>query len=378
MKLLNRELLQANIEKIAEYDFKNQKIFGCSYAVLQEDQVVFQKHFGFMFPQGEIPVSDDTVFRLASMTKPITAVAALILIDRGQLALSDHVCKYLPEFENIHIIQADEKGMQDFGRPKRQPTVCNLLTHTSGIGSNLIKLKKMSAEDKSTIDKTIAFLVRSGLDFEPFTHQQYSATGAFDVLVKIIENCTKTDYETFLKKEVFEPCGMKNTTFMPTGKQWDKMIGMHNKIDGRSITASRKEGCVFEDYPSTHFLGGAGLVSTLADYLKFSKMLLDGGQTSERRLLSDEAFRLLHTPFVPKDIMPLPESWGLGVRVVVDRSYGDLPVGAFGWSGAYGTHFWVDPENRIAAVYMKNSLIDGGSGNESARNFEKAVNSSFK
>jgi CubicO group peptidase (beta-lactamase class C family) len=135
--------------------------------------------------------------------------------------------------------------------------------------------------------------------------------------------------------------------------------------------------CVFSDFPCTHYLGGAGLVSTLYDYSNFAKMLLNKGRTEKKRIISENTFKLLHTPFVSEDIMPGNERWGLGVRVIVSENYENLPVDAFGWSGAYGTHFWIDQQNNIAAIYMKNSLFDGGAGNESARNFEKAVRESF-
>ena len=137
------------------------------------------------------------------------------------------------------------------------------------------------------------------------------------------------------------------------------------------------EGCVFENYPCTHYLGGAGLVSSLSDYGSFAKMLLNQGETENGRILKSSTFNQLCTPQVSKEIMPWQERWGLGVRVITEDSYPHLPKGTFGWSGAYGSHFWIDPINKIAAVFMKNSKYDGGAGNQSARNFEEAVYSSF-
>jgi CubicO group peptidase (beta-lactamase class C family) len=124
-------------------------------------------------------------------------------------------------------------------------------------------------------------------------------------------------------------------------------------------------------------LGGAGLVSTLRDYSKFAKLLLNKGKIGDIPLISEETFNLLCTPQVSQGIMPGNARWGLGVRVITDESYPYLPVGSFGWSGAYGSHFWIDPVHKIFAVYMKNSKIDGGAGNESAVKLEKAVYSSF-
>ena len=152
---------------------------------------------------------------------------------------------------------------------------------------------------------------------------------------------------------------------------------MHAKIDNENASFKMKEGCIFEDFPWTLYLGGAGLVSSLQDYCNFAKMLLNKGKTDKGQLISEKTFNSLCTPQVSEDIMPENERWGLGVRVITDESYPYLPKGTFGWSGAYGSHFWIDPINRIFAVYMKNSKYDGGGGNQSAVNFERAVYASF-
>lgn len=378
MNKLNIELLKTNIEKIAQYDFDNHKVFGSAYCVIQNNEIIYENYFGNISADSNSPVTENTMFRLASMTKPITAVATLILIERGLLSLSDKVADYLPEFKDIHVLQITESNkLLDCGKVRNDITIRHLLTHTSGIGSNEFKYKKMTEEDKKTIDNSIGFHSKMGLDFEPESKQQYSGTGAFDVLTKIIEIIVQKDYQSFLKEEIFNPCDMVNTTFVPTQKQWGQIIAMHNKVDDKNQVAQMKENCVFVDYPCTHYLGGAGLVSTLEDYAKFTKMLLNKGQTPKKQILNEKTFQLLHTPFVSKEIMPGNERWGLGVRVIVSEDYKTLPVGTFGWSGAYGSHFWIDPKNKIAAVFMKNSLFDGGAGNESARNFEKAVNNSF-
>lgn len=374
MNKLNKELLKTNIEKVALYDFENNKVFGSAYCVIQGQDEIYKKCFGTVSVDNAEPVTENTIFRLASMTKPVTAVATLILVERGLLSLSDEVSEYLPEFKDVHVTQITESGcLIDLGRAQNEITICDLLTHTSGIGSEPLKEAKITAEERKSLDTTVEFYSRIGLDFEPGTKQQYSGMGAFDVLVNIIEKVTKTDYQEFLTKEIFEPCGMSNTAFILTQEQWEKTIAMHNRVDGKNCVEKMIENCVFSAFPCTHYLGGAGLVSTLADYSRFAKMLLNKGKTPTKQIICEDTFRLLHTPFVSEDIMPGSERWGLGVRVIVSEDYENLPVGAFGWSGAFGTHFWIDPVNNIAAVYMKNSLFDGGAGNESARNFEKAV-----
>lgn len=377
VKKLNIALLKRNIEQAAQYDLDNHKVFGSAYCVIQDDSVIYENYFGNTSAAKTKPVTNNTIFRLASLTKPITAIAVLILVERGMLSLSDHVSDYLPDFKEIHITQiTDTNEIIDLGKAKNDITICHLLTHTSGFGSNAKKSKAMTDEDKESIDNTIDFYFKAGLDFEPGTKSQYSGTGAFDVLVKIVEKITKTDYLSFLQKEIFSPCEMVNTTFVPTPKQWGQMIAMHNRVDGQNCDTQMKDNCIFEDHPCSHYLGGAGLVSTLEDYSKFAKMLLNKGKTPKKQILEPETFKLLHTAFAPR--RSINENWGLGVRVVVKEEYKILPAGAFGWSGAYGSHFWIDPTNKIAAVFMKNSFVDGGAGNESARNFEKAVNDSFK
>lgn len=373
IKRLDMISLSQNIDEIAQYDLSNNKVFGAAYYVYQDGEE-FEKCYGTTSLNSDTPITNSTIFRLASMTKPITTVAALILVERGMLSLDDTVDMYIPEFRYIKII--DSAGNESV--PEKLPTVRNILNHTSGIASEPNKLQSMTASDKRTLDASIAFYIKNGLDFEPGSQQCYSGYSSFDVLTKIIEIASATEISYFIQKEIFEPCGMLDTTFMPTSEQQERMVDMHNRTsNGENAVSQIPAGYVFEDFPTTHYLGGAGLVSTLSDYSKFAKMLLNKGKTDTQTILNEETFNLLCTPQVSDSIMPNSERWGLGVRVITEDSYPYLPVGSFGWSGAYGTHFWIDPENKIFAVYMKNSKIDGGAANESAVNFEKAVYSSF-
>ena len=379
MNKLNKELLKRNIDKAAQYDFDNQKVFGSAYCVMQEDEIVYEKCYGITALDTQEPVTNKTIFRLASMTKPITAIAALILVDRGLLSLSDKVTDYLPEFKDIHITEFSKDGeLIDLGKAENDITILHLLAHSSGIGSIMMsKSSRMTAEDKKSVENTVQFFANIGLDYEPGTKQYYSGIAAFDVLVKIIEQITKTDYLKFLQQEIFEPCDMVDTTFIPTQSQWDRIIAMHDRVDGKNSVARMNENCVHRDFPCTHYLGGGGLISTLSDYKKFAKMLLNNGKTPKKQIISEKTFKLLHTAYFP---MRTNENvhWGLGVRVVTNEGYERLPVGAYGWSGAYGSHFWIDPANKVVAIFMKNSQVDGGSRSESGRNFEIAVNDSFE
>ena len=169
---------------------------------------------------------------------------------------------------------------------------------------------------------------------------------------------------------------MKDTTFVPSEEQWARMIKMHDLVDGKAVEGFIPKGYVSRDIPCTNYLGGGGLVSTLGDYWNFAEMLLGGGVFKGRRVISEESVRALSSPQIPEELQPGVARWGLAMRVVVGEHR--RPVGSYGWSGAYGTHFWVDPENKITAVYMKNSFYDGGSGAKTSAEFEKDVYASFE
>lgn len=369
MKNFDVGLLSENIDRIAEYDFERNKNFGAAYCVYQEGKFRLEKYYGSRSAYKNEPVKDTTIFRLASMTKPITAFAALILVDRGLLSLDDTVDKFIPEFKDIMIID----GTDDIRKPVHMPTVRNILSHSSGIASYYDALNDMTDLDRASLDNSVAYYLKKGLYYEPGTRQMYSGSGSFDVLTKIIETVSGTDGFSFVKNEILDPCEMYNTTISPTLRQKERIIKMHCIQDGKNAEKEMNDNCVFENFPNTHYLGGAGLASDMRDYCRFAEMLLNQGKTGDKALVSEETFVQYRTPQVPCSIMGGLHRWGLGVRVVTKEEYPYLPTGSFGWSGAYGTHFWVDPKNRLYAVYMKNSTVDGGAGNESAVNFERAV-----
>ncbi len=370
---VNKAFLSEDIRKRAEHDIAQGNIGGASVLVKQNGKVMYKGCFG--------NASEDSVYRIASMTKPVTAAAILILVSRGQLGLDDPIEKYLPQFADMDIVSLDENGnIVSNVKAETKVTVRSLLTHTSGIGCGEVwerQSAQMTDDVKASLRDSVDFYAKSGLAFEPSTSQLYSATAAFDILALMIESITGMDYNDFLREEIFEPCEMTNTTFVPLDEQWEKLIEMHDKVDGCSCTGSTIDGCVFEDYPCTHYLGGAGLISTVEDYSNFAQMLLNKGRTAKKQLVPSELIDEMTKANVPESVMPGSCQWGLGVRVITGEDYKLLPVNSFGWSGAYGTHFFVDPENRITAVYMKNSRYDGGSDAVTGKNFELDVHNSL-
>ena len=366
MKIIDRSELRRRIEERSMDDISSGRVGGIALAVRQSGELLYENTFG--------AAKKDSLFRIASMTKPITATAALILMEKGLLSLDDPIEKYFPCWGERPIVKMDGDKLVTTGTASVKPTVLNILNHTSGIGGGeigVVQHEAMSKEEKADLYKAVEYYARAGIQFEPGTEALYSGTASFSVLTAIIEKITDMKYGDFLKKNIFDPLGMTDTSFEPN---WERVIGMHNYVDGKSVKGDTNEGCVFADFPISHQLGGAGLVSTVDDYCKFAEMLLNGGNG----IISPESVKLMSTPSVPYSVQKRNKRWGLSVKVVSDESYQSLPVGAFGWSGAYGTHFWVDPENKITAVYMKNSLYDGGGDAITAKNFEWDVTLSMK
>ena len=344
----------------------------------QDGQTVYQDCFGD--ERIGIQVSEHMLFRLASMTKPITAAAILLLIDRGALELDTPVSKWIPEFGQMNVGQVCQDKIEIISPAKTSITIRHLLSHSSGLGSGTVGdflQESFPVCERKNLEQMVNFYTENPLDFEPFTNQAYSALHAFDVLARIVEIVSGMPYDVFLEKEIFSPLGMVDTTFSPTEEQWKRMIPMHSYENGVGRTEKFPENSVFESIPTICFCGGAGLASTLQDYKKFAAMLLNYGRIEGQQLISEKMIREMATPQLPPAIMSGQEVWGLGVRVIKEEAYADLPCGAFGWSGAYGTHFWVDPVNRITAVYLKNSRYDGGSGAKTARRFEQDVNAAL-
>ena len=381
MKKIDPSLLESLLTSRMSRDLAEHNLSGASLIVLQNGAPVFRGHFGTTGPDTDTPIGESTLYRLASMTKPVTAVGILTLYDRSLIDLYDPVERYLPEYADPWLAEVKDGEIRSVRPLTVKPTILHLLTHTSGLlGGELTGAcwPHRVGEINRTLENAVRWYAEMGFGFEPFSRTEYSGEAAFDVLARIVEIAADMPYADYLKQAVFDPCGMADATFSPTEDQWSRMAAMHDKKDGQSVAVALPAGCVFGITPVTHPLGGAGLASTLADYAAFGEMLCRGGVIGGNRVLSELAVRLMSVPHVPKSIMPGPVQWGLGVRVITGEDYPyRLSVGAFGWSGAYGTHFWIDPANGITAVYLKNTVNDGGSDCLTGKNFERDVMASL-
>lgn len=365
---LDTRLLEYHISKRIHCDVDARRVCGAAVAVLQRGELLYRANFGRQHPEKETPLRPDAVFRIASMTKPITAVAVLQLVQQGKLGLQDEVAKYLPQYQQIPMAGGGCNTV-----PMR---IWHLLTHTSGmegVPSYKDITHHMLPEDNKNTAAAADFYATLPLPYEPGTYRRYSGRAAFDLLGRIVELASGVEFAEYLRQNIFQPCGMVDTTFAPSPAQWERMVGLHDYIGRCSLAAPTVPGCVVDDCPVTHPLGGGGLASTMDDYIKFAQVLQNKGQTPNGRILDEMWIHEMARPQLPVELMSEDVNQGLGVRVITGDGYPWLPVGAFGWSGAYGTHFWIDPVNEITAIYMKNSRYDGGSGAITAKHFEEDV-----
>ena len=381
---LNAGELTKRLSGLAEKGIAEKLYGGIAGRVLQNGTVVAEVCKGAADLDTGRPVDADTMFRLASMTKPVTAAAVLAAQDRGLLTVFDEVRKYLPDYGEMWVGRAEkhEDGTTAFipaERARKQLRIHHLLSHVNGIASgelgNLM-LEKASPEDMSSLKNITDWMGKHLLlDFQPDEVSGYSGTAAQDVAARIVEIVSGMTFDRFVQKTILDPLGITDITFTPTEEQWSRMSCMFAADEARGAYMDTGLGrTTFECFPITYFSGGASLTGTLNAYTKFAEMLRQEGTYEGIRVLSPAAVNLMRSPW------PLPgtagtgpvETWGLGVRVIRD-GHPFLPSGVFGWSGAYGTHFWIDPANGITAIMMRNSRIDGGAGAAATIRFEKAV-----
>ncbi len=372
---LNADKLDKKISTSQEKRIDNGLNTGAHIIVNQAGETILNKTYGKEGANGEA-LKSDAMYRIASMTKPITAVALLIEYDRGNIDIYADVADYLPQFKDMQVKVLDKHdNVTGSVKAKNPIKVYQLVSHTSGVGDVPYAGEN---SDAFTVQSAMEYLAAQPLDFEPGTQQHYS-TGAFDVAAAIIENTSGLEFSEYLKINIFDKLGMKDTTFEPTEEQWSRFVKMHgaakNEATGKydAFDSPVAEGCVFVAFPTTYHAAGGGLASTAEDYLKFAQMLLNKGKAEDGTVVvSEKSVELMMTPVIDKKIMSGNQRWGLGVRVITSN-LDTLPKGSFGWSGAYGSHFWIDPTNKIVAIYMKNSAFDGGSGSDTGKEFEKDV-----
>jgi len=336
---------------------------GTVAAIARNGKVVYLRSVGFRDRAKTIPLQPDAIFWIASMTKPVTSVAAMMLVEEGKLDLAAPVYQYIPEFKDT-MVAVERKdpvtGMTDAARePQKRPmTVEDLLRHTAGLthGGGDIKLIDRIWRRDTTLAEFVAALAQLPLAYQPGEVWAYS--WAVDVLGRVIEVASGQPLDQFLESRLFKPLGMVDTGFWVPPEKLDRLIDPPVGFRGRPRVWDVTQ-------PTTFFSGGAGLVSTAADYLRFCQMLLNGGELDGVRILKAETVRRMTTDSLPPDIRfaeveglamgpQIGATWGLGFELRNAAVGSQVPgsVGSFTWSGIWGTYFWIDPAEQLIALQL--------------------------
>jgi CubicO group peptidase (beta-lactamase class C family) len=360
---------------------------GAVTLVARSGRVVHHEALGLMDLETKKPMPKDGIFRIMSMTKPVIGVATLMMIEEGKIRLTDPVSKFIPEWKNMTVGVPQAAGgpganLAPGGRAggpaepryytvplERELTVRDLLTHTNGVVSGPISQsanRAVAARPTETLADYIPRLGKVPTEFQPGARWAYSATAAWDTLSRVIEVVSGMPIDRFVKQRIFDPLEMKDTTYVePTGNP--RLVKLYSRTPDGLKPASTP---AFMN--GVYFSGGGGLLSTATDYAQFALMLASGGELNGVRLLSPRSVDLMGSVFVPDTLpgRPRGESFGLSVRVVTDPAARNtyLSEGSFGWSGAFGTHFWVDRKERLIAIALTQT-----SNQEFLRDFENMV-----
>ncbi len=359
----NVPVLEAVDEVVAKHvddDF----VSGAVTLVAEDGKIVHLSAVGQADIEANKPMTRDTMFAIASMTKPITATALMILVEEGKVDLDDPVSKYIPEFADVTLE----------GKPLEKPiTLRQVLTHTAGMGGDQRVVKSLENQGK--------ILAKRPLHSQPGTKWQYSP--GLNVAGRVIEVASGKSYGDFLQEKIFDPLQMKDTTFLPSEKQKSRVATLYakDKDSGELKPSSSWIGNVKTDpYPNP----SAGLYSTAKDLSRFYQMMLNGGFLEDAKILSRDSVKQLTSVQTADDIVTgfTPgNGWGLGYCVVrqpqgVTES---LSPGTFGHGGAFGTQSWGDPaKKRVYILLVQRSNIGNSDGSDLRKEFHDAANEALK
>jgi len=351
------------------------EISGAVTLVARRSRLVHFEAHGLMDVESKRPMEKDAIFRIASMSKPITGVAVMMMLEEGRLRLSDPVSKFLPEFRDSKVAVARGTSGAFYVIPAdRELTIRDLLTHTNGLMTGGIGSKagppRPAAGD--TLASYIPKLATVPLDFQPGTQWAYSGYAGPDTLSRIVELVSGQPYDEFLRTRIFQPLGMKDTFFYPPDDRRPRLATLYRKSPNGLLKAENQDGFSLK----TYFSGGGGLMSTAGDYLQFAQMLLNGGELQGKRLLSPRTVDLMasnHVGDMFNGKLGRPAhgmGYGLLVGIVEDGVTAGLRVsnGSFGWDGAYGTQTWIDPREKMVTIVMIQTQVVSVQ-----RDFENAV-----
>jgi len=383
----------ARIHEAVQRHIDAKAISGAVTLVARNGRLAHLDAHGLIDIESKRPMPKDGIFRLASMSKPITAVAVMMLLEEGKVRLTDPVWRFIPEFKGAKVAvakggvepPASAGGRGGRGAPPvdidlvpatREITIRDLLTHGSGLMSGgLGNQHAGAAATRGEGDTLATYIPKLGavpLDFQPGTLWRYSGLAGFDVLSRIVEIASGQPFDTFLKHRLFDPLGMKDTGFTWTPDRASRVVTLYQRTPNGLVRAENQTGLS----SATYFSGAGGLVTTAEDYAQFAMMLVNGGEVNGKRYLGPRTIELMssnHTGDLVNGQFGRPAhgiGFGLGVQVVEDPIAADLRVskGAWGWAGAYGTNVHIEPQEHMVQIIMMQTSTPA-----LQRDFENAV-----
>ena len=362
----------AALEKVMADYVADGRLYGIHTRLAHKGEIVSDYYTGLRGLESQTPIEEDTIYRIYSMTKPVTGVAMMMLYEEGKFDLDDPVSMYVPEFENLKVLGGvDEDGGAILVDLERQPTMRELMSHTSGFAYGLggtdpantafRDLKVLESPDLQTfIDRTATI----PLMFQPGEHWFYSV--GMDIQGHIIEKLSGQSFGAFLQTRLFEPLGMVDTGFYVPDAEYDRLSEVYGfDPETGAMVPIPFPGVMFRKETVGFESGGGGLVSTMDDYARFSQMLVNRGELDGVQILNPETLELMATSVMPEGAImseagmnmgTLYPGIGMGLTVGTVESSEDVPTkipeGSYFWSGAASTWFWIDPVNELYFIGM--------------------------
>jgi CubicO group peptidase (beta-lactamase class C family) len=352
------------------------EIAGAVTVVVAKNKVLDLQTTGLADVESKRPMTADTLFWIASMTKPVTGVAILMLQDEGKLKVSDPVSKYIPEFANLKTPS---------GKPANL-TIAQIMTHTSGLG----EAPATEAKNAKTLADLVPMWLATPMQFEPGSKWSYCQSG-INAGARIVEVVSGMTFDQFVQKRIFDPLGMTDTTFYPTDEHRKRLVTAYARnADGALEAVPPRADFGMKDRPPQ---GNGGLYSTGPDYARFCQMLLNGGSLGGKKYLSAGAMKFLNSPqtgdlatgFFQGDAFGnrgKNYAWGIGTCILKEPHEGVaemLSPGTFGHGGAWGTQAWIDPVKGVAYVLMvQRSNFRNSDASDVRRAFQNAASHVFQ
>ena len=374
---LSSERLE-RIGAAVQHNIDNERIAGAVTLVMRQGRVAWLKSQGMMDREAGKPMRPDAIFRICSMTKPITSVAVMMLYEEGFFQLEDPISKYLPEFKNMKVLVKPQSGEPYTVPATKEITVRDLLRHTSGIAYHwndtmgpLYKAANVAhgaLPYDGTLEDSIKRLAGVPLLFSPGERWEYGL--GVDVLGRLVEVVSGKSLDEFFRTRIFEPLGMKDTYFYPPEDKLPRLAAAYtyypdkglNRFPDTPITEGSFTYSADYPYrgPKKLFSGGIGLTSTAWDYARFCQMMLDGGKVGDRHLLSRKSVELMTHDQLGK--ISADQSFGLGFSIDgVKAPLSELgSPGEYNWDGIFYTAFFIDPKEQMIVIFMSQLLPSGG------------------